>query len=56
MSNLEEFRKLKELAIRVHPHTWCIIKQVSKFTRDLNAMECVDCKEYILNKGICDPL
>jgi len=56
MSTVEEFKKLKEMAVKLHMHTYCIKKQNIIFTHQLKPIECINCKEYILKLGICDPL
>lgn len=56
MSTVEQFKKLREMSVKLHMHTYCIKKQDVIFTRNLKPIECINCKEYILNKGICDPL
>jgi hypothetical protein len=53
---MEEFRGLQEMAVRLHPYSWCVKVQLAVPTGHLSPRECVTCPHYILNGGICDPL
>jgi len=55
----EKIRKFNELvpkAARVHAYTWCVRRQCAIPTISLKGEECVRCKEFVLNGGVCDPL
>lgn len=56
MNKYEEFDKLVIMAYEMHNFTYCIKKRDAIFTYELKGKECLNCKEFILNKGICDPL
>jgi len=56
MSSKYLFDKLREMATEIHPYSWCVIRQKAIPTSHLIYDECSKCKEYILNKGICDPI
>ena len=53
---IKSFNDLKLQAARVHFLTWCIKRQRGIPTIQLKGNECCICEEFILNKGICDPL
>jgi len=54
--DVKEFLVLKENAKLTHPFTFCVAKQVDVPTDMLIPEECLNCKHFILNGGICDPL
>jgi len=54
--NEEEFKKLIKKASKIHEFTFCVKLQKSISTRELCKMSCLECEEFILNGGICDPL
>ena len=59
MKREEEIKKFKELipkAVKVHPWTYCLKKGRMIRTIDLDAEECVNCPEFVLRGGVCDPL
>jgi hypothetical protein len=59
MSKEDGIRKFNELvpkAAKVHPETWCFKRFRLIPTGTLKGEECYNCKSFILNGGICDPL
>lgn len=54
---LEEwFREMVPKAAKLHALTWCVKRSALIPTITLTYAECWECSEFVLNKGICDPL
>ena len=56
VNDIEKFDELVIQASRVHAHTWCVKRQMAIPTYTLKGSECCLCDQFVLNKGICDPL
>jgi len=50
------FRELSLKAAKLHTFAWCVKRQAVVMVRNLDADECVACKAFVLNDGMCDPL
>jgi len=56
-ANLEEsFLRLVPKAAKMHSRTWCVKRHAAIPTLALPAARCWECPEFVLNKGVCDPL
>lgn len=53
---IKEFDALVKKAAEIHPYTWCVKGQSMILTIDLIGSICCECKELVLNGGVCDPL
>lgn len=53
---IDEFNALVSEAMRHHPLTWCVKRGYARDTSSLRGEECLRCREFVLNKGVCDPL
>lgn len=51
-----EFDRLVHGASKVHAATYCVKRAMPIPTINLKGRECVACKEFFENKGVCDPL
>jgi len=54
--NIEWFNKMVPRAAKLHPFTYCVKERKVVETRKLKGEDCVRCKEFVLNGGVCDPL
>jgi len=53
---IDEFNALVSEAMRHHPLTWCVKRGYAIGTSSLRGEECLRCREFVTNGGICDPL
>jgi len=53
---IREFNSLVPQAAKLHPFTFCVKLGMPVLTERLRGEECVRCKHFILNGGVCDPL
>jgi len=53
---IREFDSLVPQAARLHPFTFCVRRNMPVLTERLRGEECVRCKDFVLNGGVCDPL
>lgn len=54
--NIKWFNSMIPKAAKLHHLTYCVKKRKVIETRKLKGEECVRCREFVLNGGICDPL
>jgi len=54
--DFEKFDEIVPRAAEVHPMTWCVRDQSPRLTMRLDGKECCSCPDFVLNKGVCDPL
>jgi len=55
-SREEEFYELVPKAAKIHVSTWCVKRQCVMPTLAILKARCWECQEFVLNKGVCDPL
>jgi len=54
--DIQAFDELVPKAAKIHMFTWCVKRQMPLFTLHLHGRECCQCRHFIGNDGICDPL
>jgi len=54
--DLERFDRMVAKAAQLHVGTWCVKRHLVIPTAQLKGEECLNCREFILNGGACDPL
>lgn len=50
------FNELIPKAAKLHTKTFCMKKGEVKKTEELTGEECLNCKMFVANGGLCDPL
>jgi len=50
------FNRSVPRAAKLNPLTWCVKRQGMIRTISLKGEICCACPEFVLNKGVCDPL
>lgn len=53
---VDRFNKWVPLAAKIHTKTFCTKKGDVKKTVELTGEECLNCKQFVVNGGDCDPL
>jgi len=53
---IDTFDRLVPMAAELHARAWCVKRQKAIVTKDLRGRECLQCEEFVLPGGICDPL
>lgn len=53
---IQEFDQLVHKAAELHTFTWCVKQQCLRDTAGLNGRECLNCPEFVVKGGACDPL
>ncbi len=56
MSEEEGFKRLVTIVAKMRPQTWCARERKLILTVQTIAARCWECPEFVLNKGVCDPL
>ena len=54
--DIDKFNEWVPRAAKLHTETFCMKKGEVKKTVELTGEECVNCKEFVVNGGDCDPL
>ena len=53
---IQRFDSLVDKASKIHALAWCVKRQLAIPTFGLSGDECCNCEQFVLNKGVCDPL
>jgi len=53
---IREFNSLVPKAAKLHQFTFCVKRGMPVLTDRLRGEECVKCKDFVQNGGVCDPL
>ena len=53
---IQAFDRLVPRAAELHTYTLCVRSGLTVFTWSLKGQECLRCRHFVGNDGICDPL
>jgi hypothetical protein len=51
-----QFDRLVAKAAILHPMAWCCKNTWYRFTASLRGRECLNCPDFVMKGGVCDPI